>query len=94
MEIVTNKDGDNRAFIRVNFEKVRVVSEKSKYRMYRDRKSGEVKMFDFYGGPMLNVGGKFFFEGLYWKVDKIDILPTIYPLNEILLQVSPVYNVR
>lgn len=94
MEIVTNKDGNDRAFIRVNFEKVRVVSEKSKYRMYKDKKSGEIKMYDFNGGPMLNVGGKFNFEGLPWKVEKIDILPTEYPLNEILLHVSPVYNAR
>jgi hypothetical protein len=94
MEIVTNKDGNDRAFIRVNFEKVRVVSEKSKYRMYKDKKSGEIKMYDFNGGPMLNVGGKFNFEGLSWKVEKIDILPNDYPLNEILLHVSPVYNVR
>jgi hypothetical protein len=94
MEIVTNKDGNDRAFIRVDFEKVRVVSEKSKYKLYRDKNSGEIKMFDFQGGPMLNVGGKFNFEGLQWKVEKINILSSELPLNEILLKVSPVYNVR
>jgi hypothetical protein len=94
MEIVKNRDGDERVFIRVNFEKLRVISEESKYRIYRDKKSGELKMFDFQGGPMINVGGKINFEGMFWKVDKIDILPSNQSLNEILLKVSPVYNVR
>jgi hypothetical protein len=94
MEIVKNRDGDERVFIRVNFEKLRVISEESRYRIYRDKKSGELKMFDFQGGPMINVGGKINFEGMFWKVDKIDILPSNQSLNEILLKVSPVYNVR
>jgi hypothetical protein len=94
MEIVKNRDGDDRVFIRVNFEKLRVISEESIYRIYRDKKSGELKMFDFQGGPMINVGGKINFEGMFWKVDKIDILPSNQSLNEILLKVSPVYNVR
>jgi hypothetical protein len=92
MEIVKSRNNDDRVLTRINFEKIRVISEKSRFRIFKDRSSNEIKMFDFEGGPIFNVGGKVFFEKLHWKIQNIEILESDLPLNEVVLTVTPSYT--
>lgn len=92
MEIIKSKNGKDRAIVRIDFQTLRIISERSKFRIYRDRKSNEVKMFDFDGGPMLNVGGKLNFENMFWRIERMEMLKTDNDLNEIKLKIAPIYN--
>jgi hypothetical protein len=49
-------------------------------------------MFDFEGGPCLNVGGKIKFEKLDWYIHQIKEENTSYPdFASVQLIVSPIY---
>lgn len=90
MEIIKNKHGEDRAVIRVNFNKVRVIGQSKSVRKKRNR-IGETVVYNFDLGPNFNVGGTFQFEKMRWRVNKINELYNQYDVKEIALEVSPVY---
>lgn len=92
MEIIKAKNNNDRALVRINFKKIRIVAEESKsHRIFKNR-IGLITMFDFAGGPNFTIGGKLEFEKLFWKINKITKLKTNNPLCEIVLEVSPIYS--
>lgn len=91
MEIFKNRNGQDRAINRIDFQTLRVTSENSPYRTSTDNK-GNITMFDFAGGPVYTVGGRIFFERMSYKINSISILSSDQPLNEIVLKVSPQYS--
>jgi len=91
MEIFKNRNGQDRAITRIDFQTLRVTSEDSPYRKSTDNR-GNVTMFDFAGGPVYTVGGRVFFERMSYKINSITVLKSDQPLNEIVLKVSPQYS--
>ena len=70
MEIKKNRYGEERVIMKIGPSKFRIMGESSDSISSRDD-DGNIIMFDFEGGPCLNVGGKIKFQKLSWKIDKI-----------------------
>jgi hypothetical protein len=90
MEIITNKHNNEVAIRRINHNALHLISDRSRFR--KRVKNGELLSYDFNGGPNLSIGGRLFFEGLFWKIESIKILPTSYELNEVRVEVTPQYQ--
>jgi hypothetical protein len=91
MEIVKNRNGQDRVFQRVSHTRVRVMGDSAFCRKSADDK-GNLTMFDFEGGPAFNIGSKFRFEKMEWKIkgivqENIDKAGFV----SVLLEVSPIY---
>jgi len=90
MEIITNKLNEERALVRVNFEKVRVLGDSKSTRRKKNR-IGNTVVFAFNGGPFFNVGGSFYFEKMKYKILGIDELKSKEDTKEIVLKLVPNY---
>jgi len=91
MEIITNRNGQDRAIQRVTHDCVRVSGESSFLRKSADE-TGKITMLDFEGGPAFNVGAKFKFEKMEWKINEIVQEDVKHKdLVSVRLYVSPVY---
>jgi hypothetical protein len=91
METIKNRNGQDRAFQRINHSKVRVIGE-SFYNRRSVTDDGELTMFDFEGGPAFNIGAKFAFERMQWKITAIEQeSPSHAGLSSIILHVTPIY---
>lgn len=90
MEIIKSKQNKERALVRVNFEKVRVLGDSTSVRRKKNR-TGELVVFDFEGGPFLNVGGSFQFEKLKYKVSGITELEGKEDMKEVVVNLIPMY---
>jgi len=90
MENFINRNGEERTIERITHEKIRIMG--NSYFIRKSSDGGELTMFDFEGGPCLNVGGKIKFEKLDWHIHKIKEETTSYPnFASVQLIVSPIY---
>lgn len=91
MEVLKNRNGQDRAITRISHSKVRVIGESAFFRTSKDE-NGNLAMFDFEGGPAFNIGAKFRFEKMDWKVKGIKPEETsMQGLYSVILEVSPIY---
>jgi len=91
MENFKNRNGQDRTFQRVTHSKVRVLGESFYNRRSVDG-NGNINMFDFEGGPAFNIGAKFKFEKMDWKINDIEIESVRHQhFASVILHVSPVY---
>tara|TARA_B100000575_G_C22625236_1_gene387394 strand:+ start:181 stop:447 length:267 start_codon:yes stop_codon:yes gene_type:complete len=70
MEIKKNRYGHERTYEKISENKIRVMGESLMSRISEDE-NGNVKMFDFEGGPCFNLGGKIDYMKWKWKIKKI-----------------------
>jgi hypothetical protein len=70
MEIVQNRYGSDRVIEKITPTKLRIMGESLMVRTSDDTE-GNCTMFDFEGGPCLNVGGKIRFMKSDWTITKI-----------------------
>jgi len=70
MEIVQNRYGNDRVIEKISPTKLRVMGESIISRGSQDE-NGNQTMFDFEGGPCLNLGGKIQFGKTDWIITKI-----------------------
>ena len=70
MEIVQNRYGNDRVIEKISPTKLRIMGESLIARGSQDE-SGNQTMFDFEGGPCLNLGGKIRFGKTDWIITKI-----------------------
>ncbi len=70
MEIVKNRYGAERVIEKINAQTLRVMGESLIIRSSQDE-DGNQTMFDFEGGPCLNVGGKIKFMKTEWTITSV-----------------------
>lgn len=70
MEIFKNRYGVDRVYEKISPTKIRVMGESEFSRGSQDD-DGNQTMFDFEGGPCLNVGGVITYGKLKWKIKSI-----------------------
>lgn len=88
MEIVQNRYGNDRVIEKISPTKLRVMGENLVSRSSHDS-DGNLTMFDFEGGPCLNVGGKIRFGKTDWLITNITEEETYKEgLSSILLEVK------
>lgn len=91
METTKNRNGQDRTVQRISHQKVRMMGESLYVKKSKDE-SGNVTMFDFEGGPALNIGSKIKFEKMEWKINGIVEEPTLHEgFVSVQLLVDPVY---
>lgn len=86
MEIIQNRYGVDRVIDKIGDSKIRVMGESYMVRTSEDE-DGTLKMYDFEGGPCLNVGGSITYKGTQFKIESIQIEenPNV---STVLLEVS------
>ena len=72
MEIIQNRYGVDRVIDKIGDNKIRVMGETLIARTSEDE-DGTLKMYDFDGGPCLNVGGSITYKGTQFKIESIKI---------------------
>jgi len=70
MEIIQNRYGVDRVYEKLDSTRIRVMGESLISRGSQDE-DGNQTMFDFEGGPCLNVGGKIKYMGTDFKINSI-----------------------
>lgn len=70
MEIIKNRYGVDRVIEKIDTTRIRVMGESLFSRGSEDDK-GNQTMFDFEGGPCLNVGGSIKYKGTDFKIQSI-----------------------
>ena len=70
MEIIQNRYGVDRVIEKIDTTRIRVMGESLFSRGSEDDK-GNQTMFDFEGGPCLNVGGTIKYKGTDFKIQSI-----------------------
>lgn len=70
MEIIQNRYGVDRVIEKIDTTRIRVMGESLFSRGSEDDK-GNQTMFDFEGGPCLNVGGSIKYKGTDFKIQSI-----------------------
>jgi hypothetical protein len=90
MENFKNRDGEERTIERISHNKIRLMGNSRFIRKSSDTEG--ITMFDFEGGPCLNVGGRIRFERLDWEITDITHENTIYKdFASVILSVLPIY---
>jgi hypothetical protein len=67
MEIIQNRYGVDRVIEKIDSTRIRVMGESLFSRGSNDE-NGNQTMFDFEGGPCLNLGGKITYKGTDFKI--------------------------
>lgn len=70
MEIIQNRYGVDRVIEKIDSTRIRVMGE-SYFSRRSQTEEGIQTMFDFEGGPCLNVGGKIQYHGQDFKIQSI-----------------------
>lgn len=70
MEFVKNRYGADRVIEKINPNALRVYGESIMNRQ-SENQDGDITMFDFEGGPCLNVGGKIRYMKSNWEIKSI-----------------------
>ena len=71
MEIIKNRYGDDRVIEKISPTKLRITGESEFTRGSQDA-DGNQTMFDFEGGPCLNIGGKIKYMKSDWTIISIE----------------------
>jgi hypothetical protein len=88
MEIVQNRYGHDRVIEKISHNKIRVMGE-SLFSRNSKNDDGEHIMFDFEGGPCLNVGGTIKYLKTEWVIKNIQPEETSQEnLVSVILQVE------
>jgi len=87
MEIVKNRYGNDRVITKIDDKRIRVMGESLFSRIAEDENKN-ITMFDFEGGPCLNIGGKIKFMGSEFKIESIQSEKSEGDLSSVLLGVS------
>jgi hypothetical protein len=88
MEIIQNRYGVDRVIEKIGNTKIRVMGESLYSRGAQDN-DGNQTMFDFEGGPCLNVGGKVKYFGVDFKILSIETeLTKEENLSSVIIEVS------
>lgn len=75
MEITKNRYGTDRVLEKIGTSKIRIMGE-SQFSRGAEDVNGNQTMFDFEGGPCLNVGGKIRYMKTNWTITKIKSEPS------------------
>lgn len=70
MEILTNRYGSERVLEKIDSNRIRIMGE-SLFSRGSEDENGNQTMFDFEGGPCLNLGGTITYGKTKWKITKI-----------------------
>ena len=70
MEILTNRYGSERVLEKIDSNRLRIMGE-SLFSRGSEDENGNQTMFDFEGGPCLNLGGTITYGKTKWKITKI-----------------------
>lgn len=72
MEIIQNRYGQERVIEKISLNRLRIMGDSLIYKQSLD-KNGNIKLFDFEGGPFLSVGGKIKFLNSDWLIKSIKV---------------------
>jgi hypothetical protein len=75
MEIVQNRYNVDRVLEKIDSNRIRIMGESIFTRTSQDE-NGNLTMYDFEGGPCLNVGGKIKYKGTNFKINSIKSEPS------------------
>lgn len=75
MDIIQNRYGVDRVFTKIDATHIRIMGESLFSRGSEDSDGNQI-MFDFEGGPCLNLGGKIKFMGGDFKIKSIKSEPS------------------
>ena len=75
MEIIQNRYGQERVIEKISLNRLRIMGDSIIYKQSLD-KSGNLKLFDFEGGPFLSVGNKIKFLSSDWLIKSIKLEDT------------------
>ena len=70
MEIIPNRYGNDRVYTKIDATHIRIMGE-SLFSRGSEDSNGIQTMYDFEGGPCLNVGGKIQYMGSDFKIKSI-----------------------
>lgn len=70
MEIIQNRYGVDRVIEKIDSNRIRVIGE-SLFTRGTEDENGNQTMYDFEGGPCLNVGGNITYKGTKFKIESI-----------------------
>ena len=70
MEIIQNRYNVDRVLEKIDSNRIRIMGESLFIRTSQDE-NGNLTMYDFEGGPCLNVGGKIKYKGTNFKINSI-----------------------
>jgi hypothetical protein len=88
MEIVKNRYGNDRVIEKISPTKLRITGESLITRGSEDE-NGNQTMFDFEGGPCLNLGGKIRYMKTNWTIVSIKSESVKVPnLSSVLIEVK------
>lgn len=88
MEIRKNRYGVERVYEKISHDRIRVMGESMFARGSQDDEGKQI-MYDFEGGPCLNVGGKVYYGKSEWKIESITVEETSHKnLSSVLLNVK------
>lgn len=88
MEIVKNRYGVDRVIEKIDSNRIRVMGESLFSRGSEDENGNQI-MFDFEGGPCLNVGGNIKYFGTKFKIKSIKAENTkMENVSSVLLEVT------
>lgn len=87
MEITQNRYGVDRVIEKIDSNRIRVMGESLFTRTSQDENGNET-MFDFEGGPCLNVGGTIQYKGTKFKIKSIKSEPSkMENVSSVILEV-------
>jgi hypothetical protein len=89
MEVIQNRYNNEVVIRRINHNTLHILSDRTRFK--KRVKDGVMESYEFNGGPLISLNSKIQFEGLFWKVNEIRILDSPQSLNEIRVDVSPIY---
>ena len=75
MEIIQNRYNVDRVLEKIDSNRIRIMGESIFTRISQDE-NGNLTMYDFEGGPCLNVGGKIKYKGTNFKINSIKSEPS------------------
>jgi hypothetical protein len=88
MEIVKNRYGDDRVIEKISPTKLRITGE-SQFTRGSEDEDGNQTMFDFEGGPCLNLGGKIRYMKTNWTIVSIKQESVKVPnLSSVIIEVK------
>lgn len=70
MEVIQNRYGEDRVIEKLASNKIRITGE-SLFTRKSETNDGKLTMFDFEGGPCLNVGGRLKYLNSEWTITEI-----------------------
>jgi len=72
MEVIKNRYGQERVIEKISLNRLRIMGDSIIYKQSLD-KNGNIKLFDFEGGPFLGVGFKIKFLNSDWLIKSISV---------------------